>query len=105
MRENRLAGKSLLLQALTAGITALGEQICGHPDCNFSIADYRELAQDLPIDISFAPTSISIGFEKLAHFSAVTKSKGIQHGSYKIKGNPTSRLNSPNLNSRSSEAK
>ena len=31
----------------------------------------------MPVDVSFATTSISIGFEKLAHFSALTQSKSI----------------------------
>ncbi|ASN04360.1 amidohydrolase family protein [Virgibacillus necropolis] len=69
-----LAGKSILLHALSSGITALGEQICGHPMCDFSIDDYREVIKDVPLDISFAATSISIGFEQLAHFTSVTKS-------------------------------
>lgn len=72
-----LAGKSILLHALTSGITALGEQICGHPSSDFSIDDYRHAVKDIPIDISFAATSISIGFNALAHFTSVTKSKAI----------------------------
>src|SRR5690625_4994400 len=56
-----MAGKSILLHALTTGITALGEQICGHPSSDFSITDYREAVKDIPLDISFAATSISIG--------------------------------------------
>jgi cytosine/adenosine deaminase-related metal-dependent hydrolase len=31
-----IAGKAILLDALSSGITALGEQICGHPLCDFS---------------------------------------------------------------------
>ena len=38
-----LAGKALLFDALSSGITALGEQICGHPLCDFSVMDYRKL--------------------------------------------------------------
>ncbi|TQR20298.1 amidohydrolase family protein [Psychrobacillus vulpis] len=72
-----LAGKSIIFLALSSGITALGEQICGHPLCNFSIEDYRKAVQDLPIDISFAPTSISIGFDILAHFTSITKSQSV----------------------------
>ncbi len=70
-------GKDLLLKALASGITALGEQICGHPSCDYSIAQYRKVVEDMPLDISFAATSISIGFEKLVHFSAVTRSQSI----------------------------
>lgn len=73
-----LAGKSILFHALSCGITALGEQICGHPLCDFSIEDYRNAVKDFPIDISFATTSISIGFEKLAHFTSVTQSRAVE---------------------------
>ncbi len=72
-----VAGKELLFDALSSGITALGEQICGHPKCDFSVNDYRRAIQDMPIYISFAATSISIGFEELAHFSALTQTKRI----------------------------
>ncbi|MEK4029645.1 amidohydrolase family protein [Pseudobacillus sp. FSL P4-0506] len=72
------AGKSILFHALSSGITALGEQICGHPNCNFSIKDYRKSIADLPIDISFATTSISIGFDEPVHFSAITQSQPIE---------------------------
>jgi imidazolonepropionase-like amidohydrolase len=72
-----LAGKAILLQALSAGITALGEQICGHPLCDFSKEDYQKAVHGIPIDVSFATTSISIGFENLAHFTAITQSRGV----------------------------
>jgi imidazolonepropionase-like amidohydrolase len=72
-----LAGKAILFHALSAGITALGEQICGHPLCDFSKEDYQKAVEDLPIDVSFATTSISIGFEKLAHFTSITQSQGV----------------------------
>lgn len=72
-----LAGKALILRALTSGITAIGEQICGHPNSRFEIDDYKKVAMDLPIDCVFATTTITIGLEKLAHFSAVTKSKAL----------------------------
>ncbi len=72
-----VAGKELLFDALSSGITALGEQICGHPQCDFSVNDYRNAIKDMPIDISFATTSISIGFDELTHFSALTQSKSI----------------------------
>jgi imidazolonepropionase-like amidohydrolase len=72
-----VAGKELLFGALSSGITALGEQICGHPQCDFSVNDYRNAIKDMPIDISFATTSISIGFDELTHFSALTQSKSI----------------------------
>ncbi len=69
-----LKGKDLFFEALSAGITALGEQICGHPNSHFAIKDYRKVTYELPLDISFAATSISIGFQQLAHFTALTKS-------------------------------
>lgn len=72
-----IAGKSILLHALSAGITALGEQICGHPFCNFSIENYRKAVLEIPIDISFATTSISIGFDIIAHFTSITQSKSM----------------------------
>lgn len=72
-----LAGKAILLHALSSGITALGEQICGHPLCDFSKEDYQKAVCDLPIDVSFATTSISIGFENLAHFTSITQSRGV----------------------------
>ncbi|GHH99309.1 amidohydrolase family protein [Neobacillus kokaensis] len=71
------AGRSILFYALSCGITALGEQVCGHPLCDFSIENFRKAVVDLPLDISFAATSISIGFEKLAHFTSVTGSRGV----------------------------
>ncbi|WP_102348850.1 amidohydrolase family protein [Bacillus sp. Marseille-P3661] len=69
------AGKGIIFDALSSGITALGEQICGHPLCSFSVKDYRTVVKNLPIDISFATTSISIGLEQLAHFTSITQSK------------------------------
>ncbi|WP_442599994.1 amidohydrolase family protein [Neobacillus sp. D3-1R] len=73
-----VAGKALLFHALSAGITALGEQICGHPLCDFSIEEYRKAVKDFPMDISFATTSISIGFRDLAHFTSVTQSRSVK---------------------------
>jgi imidazolonepropionase-like amidohydrolase len=72
-----LAGSAILLKALSSGITALGEQVCGHPLCDFSMADYKKAVQGLPLDVTFAATSISIGFEQMAHFSSVTQSKPV----------------------------
>src|SRR5690625_450222 len=72
-----LAGKALILRALTSGITAIGEQICGHPNSKYGIEDYRELVTDLPIDCAFATTSITIGLKQLVRFSAVTKNKSL----------------------------
>lgn len=77
--ENHFAvGKALLLSALSSGITALGEQICGHPFCDFTVSDYRSAVLDIPLDVSFATTSISIGFEKLVHYTAITQSQAIE---------------------------
>lgn len=72
------AGRALLFHALSAGITALGEQICGHPLCDFSVKDYDKAVRGLPIDVSFAAASISIGFEKLAHFTSITQSRAVE---------------------------
>lgn len=71
------AGKGILFKALSSGITALGEQICGHPLCDFSLKDYRDAVANFPMDISFATTSISIGFEELAHFTSMTGSTSV----------------------------
>lgn len=73
-----IAGTGILFQALASGITALGEQICGHPLCNFTIADYRKNVKNFPINITFAAASISVGFEELAHFTSVTSSKNVK---------------------------
>lgn len=69
-----LAGKAILLNALCSGITALGEQICGNPMRGTNMIELRQAIQEIPIDISFATTSISIGFQELAHFTSVTGS-------------------------------
>lgn len=73
-----LAAKTILFQTLCSGITALGEQLCGHPFCNFSITDYRKAVAEFPMNISFAATSISIGLPELSHYSAITGSTPIQ---------------------------
>ncbi|WP_157452388.1 amidohydrolase family protein [Bacillus sp. J33] len=52
-------------------------KICGHPQCDFSIEEYRNTIKNFPMDISFAATSISIGFENLAHFTSITKSQAL----------------------------
>jgi len=69
-----MGGTAILLHALTSGITALGEQICGHPTSNLKLEDYKKAVTKLPIDISFCTASISIGFENLVHFTSVTGS-------------------------------
>ncbi|RKQ35867.1 amidohydrolase family protein [Oceanobacillus halophilus] len=71
-------GRSIMMNALMSGITAIGEQICGHPKSYFSIRDYKKAVQGLPLDISFAATSISIGLKDLAHFTSVTEAKPVQ---------------------------
>jgi len=72
-----LAGKAILLDALYAGITALGEQVCGNPICNLRVSDLKQAVQDVPMDISFAADCLSIGFQRIIHFSAVTGSTPI----------------------------
>src|SRR5699024_1859824 len=47
------------------------------PASDFSIADYRANIYDLPMDVSFAAASVSIGFEELAHFTSVTRSEKV----------------------------
>ncbi|MFC4409081.1 amidohydrolase family protein [Chungangia koreensis] len=72
------AGRILLFKALASGITTLGEQVCGHPMCDFTMMDYRKAVRDLPIDVSFAATSISIGLPELAHFTSVTGRRKVE---------------------------
>lgn len=72
-----LAAKSILLHALSSGITAVGEQICGHPVCDFSIEEYRNIGKDIPLHISFASTSITIGLPSSVHFTAITRSQPV----------------------------
>lgn len=72
-----IAGKAILFHALSSGITALGEQICGHPLCDFRLEDYRKAIHGIPLNVSFATTSISIGFENIAHFSSITQSAAV----------------------------
>lgn len=72
-----MAGKFVLLYALSCGITALGEQICGHPKCNFTKTDYVQEVNNLPIDITLSFSSISIGFDPITHFTSVTGSKPV----------------------------
>ncbi|WP_071393943.1 amidohydrolase family protein [Bacillus tuaregi] len=72
-----LAGKSILLEALCSGITALGEQVCGNPICELRVPDIKQAVQDVPMDICFAAASISVGFQKIIHFTAITGSTPI----------------------------
>ena len=74
-----LAGKAVLLHALSCGITALGEQICGHPKLNLTVEDYKSSIKDIPMNISFAATSISIGLKNLPHFTSVTGSTPVTY--------------------------
>lgn len=69
-----LAGKAILLNTLCAGITALGEQVCGNPICDLRVSELKRAAQDIPMDISFAASILSLGFKRLIHFTAVTGS-------------------------------
>ncbi|WP_085991108.1 amidohydrolase family protein [Oceanobacillus senegalensis] len=72
------AGSFILVKALMSGITGFGEQICGHPQSLYSITDYKNAVKELPLDIAFAATSISIGFKSLAHFTSITKSQPVE---------------------------
>lgn len=72
-----MGGISLLLHALSCGVTALGEQICGHPQCDFTLKDYKNVINNLPLDISFSTNTISIGLEPIIHFTSLTGSKPV----------------------------
>ncbi len=69
-----MGSSTLILEALSSGITALGEQICGHPSVNYTKDDYLKVIKDLPIDVVFSLSTISIGLPELAHFSGITGS-------------------------------
>lgn len=68
---------SLILKVLSSGITSLGEQVCGHPESDLGKIDYLAAVKDLPIDITFSLSSISIGLKEISHFSGVTGSKSL----------------------------
>lgn len=67
-----MGGISLLLKALSSGVTCLGEQICGSPDSHLLKKDYYDATRDFPIEIVFSVSEISIGLWKIAHFSGIT---------------------------------
>lgn len=67
-----MGGVSLLLKALSSGVTALGEQICGHPQSDLKKDDYLKAIEGLPIDIVFSLSCISIGLENIVNFTGVT---------------------------------
>ena len=73
-----MGGTAILLHTLTCGITAIGEQVCGHPTNNLSLANYKQFVEQLPIDVSFCTASISIGFDHLVHFTSVTGSNPVE---------------------------
>jgi imidazolonepropionase-like amidohydrolase len=72
-----LAAKATLLQALNSGITGLGEQICGFHRYDLDLAQFREWVRDVPIDVCFSLSAMTIGFDHPVHFSAATKSRPI----------------------------
>lgn len=74
-----MGGVSLLLKALSSGVTALGEQICGHPQSDLKKDDYLKAIEGLPIDIVFSLSCISIGLENIVNFTGVTGSKAVSH--------------------------
>lgn len=65
------AGKSLILNALLYGITAIGEQLCGSPICDISIDEYMDVAKDSPVRIKFSLNSITIGTDKPVHYNCL----------------------------------
>lgn len=52
--SHELAVSYIILQALAAGVTSIGEQICGHPQLNGGIDQYRLCVQPFPMDIQFS---------------------------------------------------
>jgi imidazolonepropionase-like amidohydrolase len=73
-----MGGVSLLLHTLFCGVTALGEQICGHPQCDIKLEEYKNNISNLPIHVLFSVNSISIGFNPIVHFTSVTGSKSVE---------------------------
>jgi imidazolonepropionase-like amidohydrolase len=73
-----MGGMSLLLHTLSCGVTALGEQICGHPQCDIKLEEYKDNISNLPIHVLFSVNSISIGFNPIVHFTSVTGSKSVE---------------------------
>lgn len=67
-----MGGISLLLEALSSGVTCLGEQICGSPDSRLLKKDYYDATRDFPIDIVFSVSEISIGLRQIIHFTGIT---------------------------------
>src|SRR5699024_6117475 len=72
-----IAEKSVLVGPLTSGITAVGQQKCGHQASDSSIAHYRAECYDLPMDVLIAAASVFICFEELAHVTSVTRSEKV----------------------------
>lgn len=72
-----MGGSALVLRALSSGVTALGEQICGQPCTNYNRDDYLNLIIDMPIDIVFSISTISIGLPDLSHFSGLTGTRNL----------------------------
>ncbi|HLR20502.1 MAG TPA: amidohydrolase family protein [Tissierellaceae bacterium] len=72
-----MGGVTLLLDALSSGITSLGEQICGHPKTDFTKSDYLKVIKDLPMDLIFAIATVPIGLEEILFFTGITGSKPI----------------------------
>lgn len=73
-----MGGISLLLRALSSGVSALGEQVCGSPGSDLLKQDYVSATKNLPMDIVFSLSSISIGLNKIVHFTGVTGSSSIR---------------------------
>lgn len=72
-----IAQKSLALEALMAGVTTLGEQICGSPMTVSSVKDFKDIAKELPVNMVFSCNSITIGFENLVNFTSVTGNSSV----------------------------
>jgi imidazolonepropionase-like amidohydrolase len=73
-----MGGRALLLTALSAGITALGEQVCGYYKYDLPMDVIRSWVRDIPMDIRFSAASISVGFREMAHYSAATLSRPLE---------------------------
>jgi len=62
---------SLLFDALTAGITALGEHILGHYEFSRDVSEYRRFANALPQRIKLAVGTCCVGTEPISYLSSL----------------------------------
>lgn len=86
--RGQLAGAAtLLLNALQAGVTAMGEHILGHFAFRRPGHEYREFAARMPQTFRFAVSGSVIGTEPLSCFCALFPGEGVPLDALKDDGN------------------